>query len=143
MKSIIAESIKATGMKEEHTIDCPAIPITHVFVEFQNMKIRDRFVRSANMRKYELDGRRIKRSPALEADERFDRKRLGYIKYAINKKKGIALHWIQMSYPNKSIMIDGQIIAMIDASGMLRYNKYEDVDEEVQRNMKKWLTKNS
>ena len=55
MKSIIAESIKATGTKEEHTIDCPAIPITHVFVEFQNMKIRDRFVRSANMRKYELD----------------------------------------------------------------------------------------
>ena len=64
-------------MKEEHTIDCPAIPIKHVFVEFQNMKIRDRFVRSANMRKYELDGRRIKISPTLEADERFDRKRLG------------------------------------------------------------------
>ena len=48
-----------------------------------------------------------------------------------------------MSYQKKSIMIDGQIIAMIDASGMLRYNKYEDVDEEVQRLMKKWLTKHS
>ena len=143
VKSITAESIKATGMKKEHTIDCPAIPITHAFVEFQNMKIRDRYVRSANMRRYELDGRRIKISPALEADERFDRKRLGYIKYAINKEKGIALHWIQMSYQKRSIMIDGQIIAMIDASGMLRYNKYEDVDEEVQRNMKKWLTTNS
>ena len=47
-----------------------------------------------------------------------------------------------MSYPKKSITIDGQIIAMIDASEMLRYNKYEDVDEEVQRNMKKLLTKN-
>ena len=70
-------------------------------------------------------------SPALEADERFDRKRLGYIKYAINKEKGIALHWIQTSYQKESIMIDGRIIAMIDASGMLRYNKYEDVDGEV------------
>ena len=68
VKSVIEASIKATGMKEEYTIDCPAIPITHAFVEFQNMKIRDRHVRSASMRKYELDGRRIKISPALEAD---------------------------------------------------------------------------
>ena len=84
------------------------------------------------MRKYELDGRRIKISPALELDERFDRKRLGYVKCVLHKEKGIALHWIQMSYPKKSTMIYGTIIAMIDASGMLRYNKYEDVDEEVQ-----------
>ena len=55
VKSIVAESIKATRLKEEHTIGCPAILITHVFVEFQNMQIRDRFVRSANMRRYELD----------------------------------------------------------------------------------------
>ena len=67
-------------MTEEYTIDCPAIPITHASVEFQNMKIRDRYVRSANMRKIELDGRRIKISPVLEAEERFDRKRLGFIK---------------------------------------------------------------
>ena len=46
-----------------------------------------------------------------------------------------------MNYQKKSITIDGQIIAMIDASGKLRYNKYEDVDEEVQRLMKKWLTR--
>ena len=36
-------------MKEEYAIDCPAIPITHAFVEFQNMKIRDRYLRSANV----------------------------------------------------------------------------------------------
>ena len=107
MKSVIEESIKATGMKEEHTVDCPAIPITHAFVEFQNMKIRDRYVRSANIRKIELDGRRIKISPVLESEERFDRKRLGFIKFAINKGKGIALHWIQMNNEKKSITIDG------------------------------------
>ena len=75
VKSVIEDSIKATGMKEEYTIDCPAVPITHACVEFQNMKIRDRYVRSANIRKIELDGRRIKISPVLEAEERFDRKR--------------------------------------------------------------------
>ena len=123
VQAIIMESIKATGMKEEHTVDFPAIPITHVFVEFQDTRTRDRFDRSANMRRYELDGRRIKISPALEPDERFDRKRLGYIKYVVNKKKGIELHWIHMNFRRKSIMINGQTVAMIDASGLLRYNK--------------------
>ena len=91
VKAIVMESITATGMKEEHTVDYLAIPITYVFVEFEDTRTRDRFVRSANMRKYELDGRRIRISPALELDERFDRKRLRYIKYVINKKKGIEL----------------------------------------------------
>ena len=76
VKSVIEDSIKATGLKEEYTIDCPAIPITHAVVEFQNMKIRDRYVRSANMRKIQLDGRRINISTVVEAEERFDRKRL-------------------------------------------------------------------
>ena len=80
VKAIVMQVIKATGMKEEHTVEIPAIPITHAFVEFQDTRIRDSFVRSANMRKYELDGRKIKISQALELDERFDRKRLGYVK---------------------------------------------------------------
>ena len=53
----------------------------------------------------------------------------------IHKIKGIALHYIQMSYT-----IDGQIIAKIDASGKLKYKRYEDVDE-VQILMTRWLTK--
>ena len=138
-KAIVMESITATGMKEEHTVEYPAIPITHVFVEFEDTRTRDRFVRSANMRKYILDGRRIKISPALEPDERFARRRLGYIKYAI--KKGVELHWIQMNLQRKSITINGQIVATIDASGLLRYNKYEDLEDEVQKLMEKWLTK--
>ena len=93
------------------------------------------------MRRYELDGRRINISPALEPDERFDRKRLGYIKSVINKKKGIELHWIQKNFQRKSITINGQTVAMIDASGLLRYNKYEHVEDKVQKHMEKWLTK--
>ena len=64
VKAVVMESNKATGMREEYTVDYPAIPITHVFVEFEDTRTRDRFVRSANMRKYELDGRRIRISPA-------------------------------------------------------------------------------
>ena len=143
VKSVIEESIKATGMREEYTIDCPALPITHAFVEFQNMKIRDKYVRSANIRKKEMDGRKIKISPVLEAEERFDRKRLGFVKCTIHRVKGIALHYIQMNNVKQSITIDGQLIAKIEASGKLKYDKYEDVDVEVQTLMKKWLTKNS
>ena len=77
VKTIVMQTIKATGMKEEHVIDYPAIPITRVFVEFHDTRTRDSFVRSAGMQKFELDGRRIKISQALEPDERFDRKRTG------------------------------------------------------------------
>ena len=70
VKTIVMQTIKATGMKEEHVIDYPAIPITHVFVEFHDTRTRDRFVRSAGMQKFELDGRRINISQAVEPDER-------------------------------------------------------------------------
>ena len=89
VRAHVTEVIKDTGMKEEHMVDYPAIPITHVFVEFEDTRTRDRFVRSVNMRSYELDGRVIEKNKALEPDERFDKKRLGYIKYAINKRTGI------------------------------------------------------
>ena len=73
VKATVIQTIKATGMKEDHVVEYPAIPITHVFVEFGDTRTRDRFVRSANMRKCELDGRCIKISSALEPDERFDK----------------------------------------------------------------------
>ena len=41
VKAIVMKSINATGMKEEHTLDYPA----HVFVEFEDTRTRDRFVR--------------------------------------------------------------------------------------------------
>ena len=141
VRALVAEVINATGMKEEHMVDDPAIPITHVFVEFEDTRTRDRFVRSVNMRSYELDGRVIKISQALELDERFDKKRLGYIKYAINKRTGIKLYWIQLNLQKKSISINGQLVAKIENSGLLRYYMHEDVEDEVQNLMEKWLTK--
>ena len=50
VKAVIEESTRVTGVKEVgYTIDCPAVPITHAFVECQNTKTRDRYLRSANM----------------------------------------------------------------------------------------------
>ena len=121
--TLVTKVISDTGMKEEHLVDYPAIPITHVFVEFEDTRIRDRFVRSANMRKYELDERVIKISQALEPDERFEQKRLGYIKYAINKSTGIELHWIKLNLEKRSISVHGQLAARIENNGFLKYYK--------------------
>ena len=144
VKAVVENSIKATEMKDvEYTIDCPAKPITHVFVEFQNMKIRDRYVRSAGMQKAELNGRTVRISPVWDAEERFHWKRLGFIKCMFHKIKGIALPAIQMSYEKRNVTTDGQVIAKIDASGKLKYNRFEDIDEDVQILMTRWLSKNS
>ena len=142
VKRIVARVLSDNGMKEEHLVDYPAIPITHVFVEFEDTRIRDRFVRSANMRRYELDERTIKISRALEPEERFEKKRLGYIKFAINKSTGIELHWIKQNLEKRSVSVYGQLAARFENNGFLKYYKYENVEDEVRNLMDKWLTKN-
>ena len=77
VKSVIVDPIEATGMTEENTIDCPAIPITHAFVEFQKMKIRDRCVRSANMWKIELDGKKDQNIPRFGGRRKIRQKNIG------------------------------------------------------------------
>ena len=104
VKRIVAKIISETGMKEKHLIDYPAIPLTHVFVEFEDKRIRDRFVRSASMQRYELNERTIKISEALEPEQRFEKKRLGYIKVAINKCTKIQLHWIKLNLENGAFL---------------------------------------
>ena len=78
MRSLVAEVTSDTRMNEEHFVNKIAVPDTHVFVEIKERRIRDRFVRSVNMRKYELD-RTVQISQALTAEEGFDKKRLGYV----------------------------------------------------------------
>ena len=90
VKRIVAKIKSETGMKEKHLLDYPAIPLTHVFVEFENKRIRDRFVRSASMRKYELDERSIKISEALEPEQRFEKKKTGLHQICHQQKHGNA-----------------------------------------------------
>ena len=85
------------------------------------------------MQKIQLKGRTIKISLALDAEERFHRKRMGFIKFVLNQKKGIALHRIRLSHEKKSVVIIGQILTKTEENGEPKYNKYHDIDEEVQR----------
>ena len=53
-------------------------------------------VRSANMSKKEVRGRKTRILPAMDAEERFHQKRLGYIKCCIDTKHNIPLSSISM-----------------------------------------------
>ena len=55
--------------------------------------------------------------------------------------QSIALHNIKLNLEMKTITLNGQIIANTDDNGMLKYNKYEDIHEEVQDLMTNWLKK--
>ena len=81
------------------------------------------------MRKYELDERSIKISKALEPKQRFEKKRLGYIKYDINKSTGMQLHWIELNLEKRSVFVNGQLVARVESNGFLKYYKYEDIEE--------------
>ena len=58
-------------------IECSAKPITHAFIHFKNDGERNKFIRSANMLKKELRGRKIKITRSMDAEERFHNKRMG------------------------------------------------------------------
>ena len=78
---LLKEMINEVGMDfGSARIECPAKPITHAFIHFVNAG--ERFIRSANMLKKELRGRKIKITRSMDAEERFHNKRMGYIKTA-------------------------------------------------------------
>ena len=59
----------------------------------------------------------------------------------ITKSKGLRCLPYKWATRRENITIDGQVIAKIDASGMLKYNRNEDIYEDVQTLMTKWLAK--
>ena len=78
VKQLLKESITEIGMTIENArIESPAKPITHAFIHFNNDEDRNKFVRSANMLKKELRGRKLKISRSMDADERFHQKKNG------------------------------------------------------------------
>ena len=60
---------------EQIQIKCPPKPITHAFLQFKDNDERDNFVRSGNIVRRELRGRKIKISHAMDAEERFQQKK--------------------------------------------------------------------
>ena len=68
---LLKESITEVGMTVMNVrIEGPAGPITPAFIHFRNDGERNEFVRSANMQKKELRGRKLKISRSMDADER-------------------------------------------------------------------------
>ena len=107
-------------------IECPAKPITHAFIHFVNDGERNTFIRSANMLKKELRGRKVKITRSMDAEERFHNKRLGYVK----------LNWTA-----KHLSVKGQIVVKTCQGGSLKFIKYQDVEDEVEEQMQKWQRK--
>ena len=140
----LKEMIKEIGMDYEKVkLVCPAKPITHAFVYFENDNESNKFIRSANMLKKELKGRKIRITRSMEAEERFYNKRIGYVKNCINKKHGVPLHSISLNWNTKHVSIKGQIVAKTCQDGSLKFSKFQDVEDEVDELMQKWQTKNS
>ena len=85
VQHLLNETLITIGMSmEQIQVKCPAKPITHAFMQFIDNDERDKFVRSANILKKELRGRKIRISPAMDAEERFHQKRLGHLKCCIH-----------------------------------------------------------
>ena len=122
---------------------CLAKPITHAFIYFANDNERNKFIRSANMLKKELRRRKIRITRSMEAEQRFCNKRLGYIKSSIHKKHGVPLEQISLNWTTKHVSVKGQMVVKTCLDGSLKFNTYQDVEDEVDELMQKWLTKNS
>ena len=136
---LLKESIAEIGMTMENArIECTAKPITHAFIHFKNDEERNKFVRSANMLKKELRGRKLKISRSMDADERFHQKRMEYVKYCIHEKHNIPLDLITTNWTLKHISVKGQIVVKTCQSGNLTYIKYQDIETEVEGQMEKW-----
>ena len=77
---LLKELINEVGMDFGNArIECSAKPITHAFIHFKNDGERNKFIRSANMLKKELRGRKIKMTRSMDAEERFSNKRMAYV----------------------------------------------------------------
>ena len=134
----LKEMMKEIGMEfEKVKLVCPAKPITHAFIYFENDNERNKFIRSANMLKKELRGRKIRITRSMEAEERFYNKRIGYVKSCINAKHGIPLHSISLNWNTKHVSIKGQIVVKTCQDGSLKFSKYQDVEDEVDELMQK------
>ena len=141
---LLREMINEIGMDfGSARIECPAKPITHAFIHFMNDGDRNKFIRSANMLKKELRGRKIKITRSMDAEERFHNKRMGCVKFCIHTRHNIPLSLISLNWTSKHVSVKGQIVVKTCQSGSLKFSKYQDVEDEVEEQMQKWQTKNS
>ena len=62
--------------------------------------------------------------------------------FSTKKKNGIPLNHIKLSQERRIVVVEVQIVvAKVDESGELTYNKHHNIEDEVQELMAKWLKK--
>ena len=141
---LLKEMINEIGMDfGSARIECPAKPITHAFIHLANDGERNKFIRSANILKRELRGRKSRITRSMDAEERFYNKRLGYVKCCIHTRHNILLSLISLNWTAKHVSVKGQIVVKTCQNGSLQFSKHQDVDDEVEELMHKWQTRNS
>ena len=104
---------------------------------------RNKYIRSANMLKKELRGRKLGATRSVDAEERFHQNRKVYVKYCIHVKHNILLDLICTNWTLKHVSVKGQIVVRTCHSGNLKYIKYQDIETEVEGQMEKWQSENS
>ena len=140
---LLKESITEIGMTIENVrIECSAKPNAHAFIHFKSDGERNKYIRSANVLRKELRGRKLQITRSMDAEERFHQKRMGYVKYCIHVKHNI-LDSITTNWTLKHISVKGQIVVNTCQSGCVKYIKYQDIEREVEGQMEKWQSKNS
>ena len=140
----LKESITEIVMTIENArIECPAKPITHALIHFRNDDERNKYIRSANMLKKELRGRKLKITRSMDAEERFHLKRMRYVKYCTHVEHNVLLDSITTNWTLKHVSVKGQIVVKTCQSGNLKYIKHQDIETEVEGRMEKWQSKNS
>ena len=68
----------------------------------------------------------------MVAEERFQHKRLGYIKYTLSEKHEIPLAKISLNRATKHVSIRGDMVVRTCADGSLKYSKFQDIEPEVE-----------
>ena len=69
----------------------------------------------------------------MDAEERFHKKRMGYVKYYISMKHNVPLESINTNWTMKYVSINGQIVVKTVQSGNLKYIKCQDAEAEVEQ----------
>ena len=89
----------------------------------------------------EMKGRKIRTTPAMDAEERHQQKRLGYIKSSMHSKYKVPLAQIKLNRMTKRVSVNGQVVARTCENGSLKYHKYHDIEKEVGVCTNEWLIK--
>ena len=88
-----------------------------------------------------MKNRKIRFSPAMDAEERYQQKRLGYIKFCLSEIHKIPLEKITLNRETKDVPIQGEVVIKTGANGSLQYTKYQDIEPTVEEHTGRLLTK--